>query len=607
MSRPKTIGLIATFGGGLGTLRAAGQDRRITHYYFKAYLKAFERVHYFSYLNESLHDFTDDPEILSRVELHPNRFGLSAYRYALQMPLLYKEAFAACDVFRVFQATGIFPLWRVRVARTPMLVTFGYYYADLARVVGKSFWTVLKYRIAERLAVRWATVLLVTSRQLFAKVQPSRGLRPVALLPNGVDPDQFQPGSVSASAANAKTLCFVGRLEKEKNLEAVIEAASRLPKPLNVRLLWVGNGSMEAPLKALAKSRGVPLEIRPPMPHADLPKVLQAADAFTLVSWSEGNPKILLEAMSAGVPCVVSDCEGVRALVEPGETAYVCPPGNVDQIAETLRRVLEQPQEARQVGERARRSVTSRFDLNEILGREARLLSEMADGRIPPHTATSGTWVSGWLDYSVRRAGLDAALAARADLFSGDVLEIGGGRTPRGRFIRPTWQVRRWRTINIDPKASPDIVADAQQLPIEDQSVDTVCCLETLEYVPDPRRALREIQRTLRPGGMLLLSVPKMHPKDHPMDRWRWSADELQALIASAGFDILSLDAQGGRLAGWAHQLKCVAAHRAPGLLRQTLGLVLFPFVVLLSGLDGLLKARGDATTGYFAVARRAS
>lgn len=55
---------------------------------------------------------------------------------------------------------------------------------------------------------------------------------------------------------------------------------------------------------------------------------------------------------------------------------------------------------------------------------------------------------------------------------------------------------------------STSLMADAEALPVADGTVDCVLCLETLEHLPSPERALQEILRVLAPGGVCVLSVP---------------------------------------------------------------------------------------------------
>lgn len=92
--------------------------------------------------------------------------------------------------------------------------------------------------------------------------------------------------------------------------------------------------------------------------------------------------------------------------------------------------------------------------------------------------------------------------------------------------------------------------ADVVELPFEDESFDAAVLGEVLEHVEDDRRALAEVARVLRRGGILAASVPA-HPKLFgPSDRWaghvrRYERRQLIAACASGGFETLECVAWG--------------------------------------------------------------
>src|SRR3989338_6929294 len=107
-----------------------------------------------------------------------------------------------------------------------------------------------------------------------------------------------------------------------------------------LRLVLVGAGPLEAALRAQAAAAGLAAEFPGVVPQQELPRVYAGADAFVLASFTEGHPKVLLEAMSAGVPVVASDCAGNRSLVADGRTGLLFDPARPDELAERLGRVL---------------------------------------------------------------------------------------------------------------------------------------------------------------------------------------------------------------------------------------------------------------------------
>jgi SAM-dependent methyltransferase len=102
------------------------------------------------------------------------------------------------------------------------------------------------------------------------------------------------------------------------------------------------------------------------------------------------------------------------------------------------------------------------------------------------------------------------------------ILDVGAG----GRRITPG-------IVTFDAFAGPevDIVGDIHQMPIPDDSFDCVFCTGTLEHVRDPWRAVREIHRVLRPGGLVHIDVPFIQGYHaDPTDYWRFTLDGLKVL-----------------------------------------------------------------------------
>jgi SAM-dependent methyltransferase len=102
------------------------------------------------------------------------------------------------------------------------------------------------------------------------------------------------------------------------------------------------------------------------------------------------------------------------------------------------------------------------------------------------------------------------------------------------------------------------VQGDAQMLPFADDSFDLVVCCETIEHVPDARKALREMYRVTRPGGRLFLTTPNYanfmglyevyakvrHPgrkDDQPFDRRQWFP-QIRGYLRDAGWTIVSSD-----------------------------------------------------------------
>lgn len=95
--------------------------------------------------------------------------------------------------------------------------------------------------------------------------------------------------------------------------------------------------------------------------------------------------------------------------------------------------------------------------------------------------------------------------------------------------------------------ARPDFIADAQRMPLRDESVDLVFCSQVVEHVTDPQRLLGECARVLRPEGWLLLTAPMFWPlHEEPHDYLRFTAHGLRLMSARAGFPDPHITPDGG-------------------------------------------------------------
>lgn len=102
----------------------------------------------------------------------------------------------------------------------------------------------------------------------------------------------------------------------------------------------------------------------------------------------------------------------------------------------------------------------------------------------------------------------------------GKTLDIGAGLKPFQGYFESSEYI----TLDMDRSLKPDIIGSILALPFPDQSLDSIVCLEVLEHIPDTKKAVCEIARTLRPGGILLLSAPMHWPLHYePEDYFRFT------------------------------------------------------------------------------------
>jgi SAM-dependent methyltransferase len=125
----------------------------------------------------------------------------------------------------------------------------------------------------------------------------------------------------------------------------------------------------------------------------------------------------------------------------------------------------------------------------------------------------------------------------------GVVMDV-GAKDARYRRLVPA---KEYLTLDIRTDVGADIVGDLHDVPREGDSLDTVIATEVLEHCHDPAKAVGEIHRLLRPGGVCVLSTRFIHPyHPDPHDYFRFTRDGLEHVFRDfTSVEVVSL---GNRL-----------------------------------------------------------
>jgi glycosyltransferase involved in cell wall biosynthesis len=164
---------------------------------------------------------------------------------------------------------------------------------------------------------------------------------------NGIELDRFRDREARERVrlevgvpSDAVVACFVGRLERQKGLDTLLEALGRLDlEKLNLCLVLVGDGSLKRDLEAQARASGLEEGVRFLSFRNDVEKVLAASDFFVLPSRFDAMPVALIEAMASGLASVVTDVGDSAELVEHGRLGLVVRPDDVGGLAAAVGRL----------------------------------------------------------------------------------------------------------------------------------------------------------------------------------------------------------------------------------------------------------------------------
>lgn len=128
----------------------------------------------------------------------------------------------------------------------------------------------------------------------------------------------------------------VGELNKNKNTQVVIEALGRIQNP-NIHYVLCGVGDLDKNLLALAQDKKIAKNVHFLGYRSDVKQLLASSDMFIMSSFREGLPRSMMEAMSAGLPCIASEIRGITDLVDEGQGGYLCKPTDIDSYAKHIK------------------------------------------------------------------------------------------------------------------------------------------------------------------------------------------------------------------------------------------------------------------------------
>jgi glycosyltransferase involved in cell wall biosynthesis len=109
----------------------------------------------------------------------------------------------------------------------------------------------------------------------------------------------------------------------------------------------------------------------------DIPAILAASQVVILTSRWEGLPVTLLEAMASRKPIVATAVGGIPEIVRDGENGFLSPAGDVEAIARSIRRLLENPDLAAAMGECGKKQLSADYEVTETVRRLENLYEEL--------------------------------------------------------------------------------------------------------------------------------------------------------------------------------------------------------------------------------------
>jgi glycosyltransferase involved in cell wall biosynthesis len=178
-------------------------------------------------------------------------------------------------------------------------------------------------------------------------------------IPLGVNVEKFRP---VAREPGVFRILYAGRLELLKGVHYLLQSFSELKLP-NAELWLVGQvlPEMEPILEQFASDR---VRVIGSVPHSDLPRYYQHADAFVFPTLNDAFGLVLLEAMASGLPVITTENSAGPDVIDEAIDGFVVPIRSVEALKERLHWLYSHREEAQEMGRRARRKVEQQFTWN---------------------------------------------------------------------------------------------------------------------------------------------------------------------------------------------------------------------------------------------------
>lgn len=226
------------------------------------------------------------------------------------------------------------------------------------------------FNLIEQFALRYFDAAIAGNSEA-AKILKRKGFaKEIAIIPQiGVEPRLYNKDEVETYRQDKFIIGFIGRVEKEKGLESVLNAVSKLK--MDYELWIIGNGSYVNELNKIAKKSGVydKLRIIHAVAHCEIPTYLGNLDVLILPSqttlkWKEQFGRVLIEAMAYGIPVIGSNSGSIPEVI--GDAGLIFDEDCPNQLADHVLKIFDDCKLRERLANRGRERAIKNFSTSVI-------------------------------------------------------------------------------------------------------------------------------------------------------------------------------------------------------------------------------------------------
>ena len=240
----------------------------------------------------------------------------------------------------------------------------------------------------ERFLYRHADQVVVNSPGFVQHVE-GRGAKHVSLVPNGADPEMFDPKSEGEhfrkkhGLENRFVVLYAGAHGMSNDLGVVLDSAELLRDEPAIQVVLLGSGKEKPRLRAEADQRRLDnVMFLPPVPKVDMPGILAGADACLAIlkpieMYKTTYPNKVFDYMAAGRPVILAIDGVIREVVEDAQAGVFVQPGDSVALANVIRDLATKPEKCRTMGMNGRSVVEAHYSRELFANKFALILEGM--------------------------------------------------------------------------------------------------------------------------------------------------------------------------------------------------------------------------------------
>ena len=278
---------------------------------------------------------------------------------------------------------GILGRWAARLAGVRLIVhsvhgfSFNAYQPSLVR----AFYVFLE-RLTARITTAFVTVSEADREEGIAKGIFKR--EDVTLVRSGIDIKRFCDLSCDSIAFRKKL-----GVDRDAPVVAMVACFKPQKAPLdltpceftNCGLILVGDGLLKPQVETLLDQLKIADKVVLLGWRRDIPEIMHSINILLLTSRWEGLPRVLPQAMASGIPVVATSVNGSPEAVKNGLNGYLLPPGDVEGMARKILYLINNPGEARAMGQKGRELVEE-FDIWKMVKQQELLYENLTAGGV---------------------------------------------------------------------------------------------------------------------------------------------------------------------------------------------------------------------------------